>query len=181
MSKIEAGRYDIAPEDIDLAPVIEECLSFVAIRADEGGVALENASRADRSRVRADKRALKQILLNLLANAVKFTPRGGRVRIAAAAGADGMITIEVVDTGIGIAAGDLKRIFEPFQQAESTVSRAHEGTGLGLVIAKSLVELSGGSLAVESKVGIGTTVRIRLPAAAEAALAPAIDEARAAV
>jgi signal transduction histidine kinase len=81
-----------------------------------------------------------------------------------------MILIEVADTGVGIAGDDLKRIFEPFQQAESTVSRRHEGTGLGLAIAKSLVELSDGTLAIESEVGVGTTIRVRLPAAGGGAL-----------
>jgi len=172
MSKIEAGRYDLAPEEIDLAPVVEECLGFIRVRATEGGVALDNLRRADRLRVRADKRALKQILINLQSNAVKFTPRGGCVSIAATRTEDGMVAIEVADTGIGIAAADLKRIFEPFQQADNSLGRAHEGTGLGLTIAKSLVELNGGTLLAASAVGVGTTITVRLPAADDGSRRP---------
>jgi signal transduction histidine kinase len=103
-------------------------------------------------------------MLNLLSNAVKFTPAGGSVRLEAAAASDGTIAIVVSDTGIGIAADDLDRIFEPFRRGEASVSRAHEGTGLGLTITKHLIELSHGRLALESQVGLGTTVTVWLPA-----------------
>ena len=119
----------------------------------------------------ADDRAFKQILLNLLSNAVKFTPAGGRVTLDAKAASDDMIAIAVADTGIGIASDDQERIFEPFRRGEASVSRAHEGTGLGLTITKRLVELSGGRLTLESQIGLGTTVTIWLPAAQTSSVA----------
>jgi len=165
MSRIEAGQQALAAEDVDLAPLASECLGYLSVRADDSGVALENGVGVEQLRVRVDRRALRQILLNLLSNAVKFTPRGGRVRIEARSEGKA-IAISVADTGIGIPAADLDRIFEPFQQAESTVARRREGTGLGLSITKNLVGLSGGSIVVASEVGKGTTITVRLPTAA---------------
>jgi two-component system, cell cycle sensor histidine kinase PleC len=164
LSKIEAGRYELDPEDIDVAVVIQECVSIVRVTAEQHDVELTvTASRP--LHANADNRAFKQILLNLLSNAVKFTPPGGRVSLRATIAAEGMITVAVADTGIGIAATDLDRIFEPFQRGDASVARAHEGTGLGLAITKGLVELSGGKLALESQSGLGTTVTVWLPAA----------------
>ncbi|HMK68405.1 MAG TPA: ATP-binding protein [Stellaceae bacterium] len=165
MSRIEAGQQALSAEEVELAPLAEECLGYVSVRAEEGGVLLENGVGVERLRVRVDRRAFRQILLNLLSNAVKFTPRGGRVRIEARSEGKA-IAISVLDTGVGIAASDLDRIFEPFQQAESTVARRREGTGLGLSITKNLVSLSGGSIAVASEIGKGTAITVRLPAAA---------------
>ncbi|HYC13675.1 MAG TPA: HAMP domain-containing sensor histidine kinase, partial [Stellaceae bacterium] len=165
MSRIEAGQQALSAEEVELAPLAEECLGYVSVRAEEGGVLLENGVGVERLRVRVDRRAFRQILLNLLSNAVKFTPRGGRVRIEARSEGKA-VAISVLDTGVGIAASDLDRIFEPFQQAESTVARRREGTGLGLSITKNLVSLSGGSIAVASEIGKGTAITVRLPAAA---------------
>ena len=173
MSRIEAGQHALSPEEVELAALAEECLGYVSVRAEESGVALENATGAERLRVRVDRRALRQILLNLLSNAVKFTPRGGRVRIEARSEGKA-VAISVADSGIGIPAADIERIFEPFQQAESTVARRREGTGLGLSITKNLVALSGGSIAVASEVGKGTTITVRLPAAAPEELRAAV-------
>ena len=110
-------------------------------------------------------------MLNLLSNAVKFTPPGGRVSLNATSDSERMIAFVVTDTGIGIAADDLNRIFEPFRRVDASVSRAYEGTGLGLAITKGLVELSGGCLAVQSEVGVGTTVTVWFPTAQDGALA----------
>jgi len=173
MARIEAGQPALFSEEVELAALAEECLGYVSLRAEESGVALENGTAAGRLRVRVDRRALRQILLNLLSNAVKFTPRGGRVSIEARSEGKA-VAISVADTGIGIPAGDLDRIFEPFQQAESTVARRREGTGLGLSITKNLVALSGGSIAVASEVGKGTTITVRLPAAAQEELRAAV-------
>jgi signal transduction histidine kinase len=170
MSKIEAGRYDLQFEDVNLARVTSECASFVSVPAEQGKISLTVAVGSDLFWVRADERALKQILLNLLSNAVKFTPRGGRVSVTAAPASDRMIAISVADTGIGIAEEDLGRVFEPFQQAEGSMARTYGGTGLGLAITKRLVELNGGSLTIESRVGVGTTVTILLPATSTGAM-----------
>jgi two-component system cell cycle sensor histidine kinase PleC len=116
--------------------------------------------------VEADYRALKQVVLNLLSNAVKFTPRGGRVRVFGAwePGPDGgSVRIGVSDTGIGIAPHDLERLARPFEQIESQLSKTQQGSGLGLALTKSLVELHGGALSMESEPGDGTTVSFVLP------------------
>jgi signal transduction histidine kinase len=114
----------------------------------------------------------------LLSNAIKYTPPGGSVSIAATVTSDDMVAIEVVDTGIGIASDDLNRVFEPFRRGDTSVARTHEGTGLGLAITKRLVELSGGKLCLESEVGLGTSVKVWLPATPPDALA-ANDRVRA--
>jgi signal transduction histidine kinase len=170
LSKIEAGRYELFTEDIAVAAVVEECMSVISVTARQRDLKLTFTTDHLLS-VRADNRALKQILLNLLSNAVKFTPPGGRVSLNATSDSDRMIAFVVTDTGIGIAADDLDRIFEPFRRADASVSRAYEGTGLGLAITKGLVELSGGCLAVQSDIGIGTTVTVWFPAAQAGALA----------
>jgi two-component system cell cycle sensor histidine kinase PleC len=164
LSKIESGRYELYTEDIAVAPVVEECMNVISVTARQRNLKLTFTTDHLLS-VRADNRAFKQILLNLLSNAVKFTPPGGRVSLNTTSASDRMISFAVTDTGIGIAADDLNRIFEPFRRADASVSRAFEGTGLGLAISKGLVELSGGWLALESEVGIGTTVTVYLPAA----------------
>jgi two-component system cell cycle sensor histidine kinase PleC len=164
LSKIEAGRYELYPEDVSVVPLIEDCVSVLSIIAQQREVEV-TFTADDLLIVRVDERALKQVMLNLLSNAVKFTPAGGRVSLEANIASDGMIAIVVSDTGIGIAADDLDRIFEPFRRGEAAVSRTHEGTGLGLAITKHLVELSHGRLALESQVGLGTTVTVWLPAA----------------
>jgi len=163
LSKIEAGRYELYPEDVSVVSLIEDCVSVLSVIAQQREVEL-TFTADDLLLVRVDERALKQAMLNLLSNAVKFTPAGGRVRLEATAGSDGMIAIVVSDTGIGIAADDLGRVFEPFRRGEAPASRAHGGTGLGLTITKRLVELSQGRLALESQVGLGTTVTVWLPA-----------------
>jgi two-component system cell cycle sensor histidine kinase PleC len=170
LSKIEAGRYELFTEDIAVAAVVEECMSVISVTARQRELQLTFAIDRLLS-VRADNRALKQILLNLLSNAVKFTPPGGRVSLNATSDSERMIAFVVTDTGIGIAADDLGRIFEPFRRADASVSRAYEGTGLGLAITKGLVELSGGCLAVQSELGIGTTVTVWFPAGQAGALA----------
>jgi signal transduction histidine kinase len=111
-----------------------------------------------------DERLVKQTLINLLSNAVKFTQNGGTVRLQATAAAGGGLTVSVTDTGIGMREEDIPRALAPFGQVDSSLAREYEGTGLGLPLAKSFVELHGGSLEIESRPGIGTTVIVRFPA-----------------
>jgi two-component system cell cycle sensor histidine kinase PleC len=170
LSKIEAGRYELYPEDLDLAPIVADCVGVLSVIAQQRDVELTSAV-SGRMSVKVDDRAIRHILLNLLSNAVKFTSAGGSVTLSARAASDGTIAIAVRDTGIGIAAADLDRIFEPFRQADTAISRTQEGTGLGLPIAKRLVELSGGRLALESRLGLGTTFTVWLPAAQAGSLA----------
>ncbi len=164
VSKVEAGRYELYEEVVDPLEVINDCVTLVGVRAKEKNVSVTcSCAEGDAFRLRADQRALKQIILNLLTNAVKFNLTGGRVAITAGLAADGTYEISVADTGIGISQSDQERIFLPFQQADPTVSRKFEGTGLGLWISKALIELHDGALAIDSEVGVGTTVRARLP------------------
>ncbi|HUO13159.1 MAG TPA: ATP-binding protein, partial [Caulobacteraceae bacterium] len=143
----------------------EDAVRMVKNRAEAAGlsVVIDVPSAPD---VEGDYRALKQVLLNLLSNAVKFTPRGGRVVLKAEGRRDTMgerVKVSVRDTGIGIAAQDLARLARPFEQIESQQSKTQQGTGLGLALSKSLVEMHGGVLEIESQPGVGTTVSFLLP------------------
>jgi signal transduction histidine kinase len=175
-AKLDVGHLELQEEDVDLAASIAECANMMARQAEAAGVRLDADPSAGLPRVRVDKRRLHQILLNLLSNAVKFTPRGGAVRVSAARG-DGGLILTVADTGIGMAAEDIPKALERFGQIDSRLSRAYEGAGLGLPLAKQLVELHGGSLAIKSAPGRGTTVTITLPAARICAPAPTVAAA----
>ena len=164
VSKVEAGRYELFEETINPAEIIESCVTFLDVRAREKGITMICAYDNGLPRLHVDQRAVKQVVLNLLTNAVKFNVPGGRVMVTTRLEPDGAYAIAVADTGIGISAADQERIFMPFQQADPTVSRRVEGTGLGLWISKALIELHDGSIAIESVVGAGTTVTARLPA-----------------
>ena len=162
ISKIEAGSFDLTPEPFDLAPLVDLCCDMVRLKAADGGVELVRAYPAEMEEIVADKRACKQILINLLSNAVKFTPRDGRVVVAVRQeGAN--VQISVSDTGIGITAGDMARLGDPFFQARATYDRPYEGTGLGLSVVRGLVGLHGGTIAVESSPGEGACFNVRLP------------------
>jgi cell cycle sensor histidine kinase DivJ len=162
MSKIESGNFEITPEPFAAAPVIGTCCDLMALRAREAGVDLVCRLPDDLPDIVADKRAVKQILINLLSNAIKFTQRGGKVIVSAVVrGTD--IVLRVEDTGVGIGEDDLRHVGDPFFQARTTYDRPHDGTGLGLSIVKGLVGLHGGELSIESRVGAGTTVSVRLP------------------
>jgi cell cycle sensor histidine kinase DivJ len=162
MSKIETGRFEIFPEPVAAARVIGECCELLTLRARRVGVELLVALPVDLPQVMADKRALNQIMLNLLSNAVKFSERGGRVVVAANVEPEHMV-ITVEDTGVGIEADDLPCIGDPFFQARSSYDRRHDGAGLGMSIVKGLVALHGGSMQVESRIGEGTRITVRLP------------------
>jgi two-component system cell cycle sensor histidine kinase PleC len=164
LSKIEVGRLALHDDPVSLGDVVATCFRLVSERAREGQVAITEELAVDLPPVRGDALRLKQVVLNVLSNAVKFTPPGGAVRITAAREADGGLTLAVIDTGIGMASEDIPVALAPFRQVEGALNRRYEGTGLGLPLAKSLVELHDGTLAIESAPGRGTTVSIRLPA-----------------
>ncbi|WP_298368233.1 PAS domain S-box protein [Azospirillum sp.] len=166
MSKLEAGRFTLDEEWIDLAETLESCRALAALPAERGHVRLTVAVPPALPRLFADERAVRQVLLNVLANAVKFTPSGGRVEVEVGIPIDGGdLVVTVRDTGIGIAPDALANIAEPFQQADSSIARRFGGSGLGLSISRNLIDLHGGSLTIDSALGQGTTVRILFPAA----------------
>jgi len=203
MSKIESGNFEIMPEPVATGAVIAECCELLALRARQAGIDIVVRLADELPAIVADKRALLQIMLNLLSNAIRFTDRGGRVTVGAAAGsghnagedcghdtgcgaAHMIITVE--DTGVGIRAEDLPRVGEPFFQAGSSYDRRHDGTGLGVSIVKGLLALHGGWMEIESRVGEGTRVIVHLPfdcegarrnSEAPARIVPRINEVRA--
>jgi cell cycle sensor histidine kinase DivJ len=162
MSKMESGGFEIFAEPFEPSEAIVSCSNLMALKARENGIDLVVSLPEDPPTMVGDQRAFKQILLNLLSNAIKFTERGGSVTVSALVqGAS--LALRVSDTGVGISADDLKRIGDPFFQAEKTYRRRHEGTGLGLSIVKSLVALHHGEMTVQSKLDVGTTVLVLLP------------------
>ena len=162
MSKMESGNFEISPEPFAPRAALISCCSLLALKAVENGIDLVTRIPEDLPVMTGDPRAFRQVALNLMSNAIKFTERGGQVTVSA--GVEGSrLVLGVTDTGVGIAADDLKRIGDPFFQAGKTYQRRHEGTGLGLSIVKSLVGLHGGELAVRSKIDEGTTVTVSLP------------------
>ena len=164
LSKVESGADEIHEEQIEIREVIESVVTMVKGRAQKGGVKLELEVPDHPPALRADNRKLKQILVNLLSNAIKFTHPGETVifRIWCRTGSG--YVFQVADTGIGIALDDIPKALAPFQQIDGELSRKYEGTGLGLPLAKSLVEQHGGSLDLQSRLGVGTTVTVRFPA-----------------
>ena len=163
LSKIEAGRLELTEEEVALTDAVDSCARMIKGQVDEKSIELACDVPATLPKVMADELKLKQVLINLLSNAAKFTPDRGRITIRAEVRASGIV-ISVTDTGIGISAEDLPKVFTPFTQLNATVSRKYKGTGLGLPLAKALVELHDGSVTIESTLGEGTTVIVRLPA-----------------
>ncbi len=161
MSKIEAGRTDLELETFAFSPVVDDALRLVGPRASESGVQLSAECDVDVS-LRADKRAVKQVLINLLSNAVKFTPEGGKVSITSTASASAL-HFSIADTGIGIPKRDIEKLGRPFEQVENQFTKSKGGSGLGLAISRSLVELHGGVLSIASVLNKGTTVTVSLP------------------
>jgi signal transduction histidine kinase len=162
ISKIEVNKIDLADETVDVPAVIDSCLRLMRDRATAAGVTIHVEMPDELPTLHGDGRRVKQILLNLVSNAVKFTPAGGRVEIRVAADASGF-RFAVADTGIGIATSDIETAMRPFGQIDSSLARRYEGTGLGLPLARSMAELHGGRLDIESEPGSGTTVTVLLP------------------
>jgi len=162
ISKVEAGRMDLERTRFSLADVLENGLRMFHERANRHGINLRLQIDEEIGLIEAHERMVKQVIVNLLSNAVKFTPDGGQIGVSAQI-RDGEVWISVHDTGIGIASEDQLRIFDEFQQARSGMTRTEEGTGLGLTLSKKFVELHGGRIWVESKVGMGSTFTFTLP------------------
>jgi len=162
LSKIEAGslRLNIAP--VDVCDLVNSSLALVSSLARAGNITLTTDLPPGCPEIPGDFMKLKQVLLNILSNAIKFTPTGGRIETRVVVG-DATATITISDTGVGIAPDDLERVTLPFFQVENTLSRKFAGSGLGLSIARELVNLHGGKLEIDSTEGQGTTVRITLP------------------
>ena len=163
LAKIEAGKLELCDGDVDIAHAVESSLRFVKERAAEAGISLKTEIAADLPVLRADERMAKQMLINLLTNAVKFTRKGGEVTVLAALDGRGALRLSVRDTGVGIAAEDIPTIMESFGQADNARAGVTEGTGLGLPLVKAMIELHGGTLELDSEVDVGTTVTIRFP------------------
>jgi len=164
LSKAESGKLELYEDVFDLRDMIRAVGQLTSTRIDEAGLSNATHLPGDLPLLRADERKTKQVLLNLVTNAVKFTPSGGNIEIRGKYDHAGGLSLTVSDTGIGIALEDLDRVLEPFVQVDSSLSRQHQGTGLGLPLVKAIMELHGGSLVMFSEVGVGTRVTITFPA-----------------
>jgi len=163
LAKAESNKLELREEDIDIARVIALSSTIVREMADKAGVNYDVTIAEVLPHVRADSAKLRQILINLLGNAVKFTPSGGKVSLSAAATPDGGLQFRIADTGIGIPQDKIAVAMSPFGQVDSGLSRRYDGTGLGLPLTKRLVELHGGTFELTSESGKGTIVTVRLP------------------
>jgi signal transduction histidine kinase len=164
MSKIEAGQMDLSEEEVAVTEVVESVVKLLSQKVDNAQISLTTET-SDLLFIRGDRRKLKQILMNLLSNATKFTPAGGKVSIVSFLNPNGDLRIEVRDTGIGMAPDQIPKALAPFGQVDSTLARKHEGTGLGLPLVKALVEIHGGHFSIVSKPGHGTNAIVVLPKA----------------
>jgi signal transduction histidine kinase len=161
LSKIEAGRMGLELTDFDLPTAIDNALTLIRERASRRGITLHQAVDQRLGQIRGDERKIRQVLLNLLSNALKFTPEGGRIDVRSGL-VEGMAEISVTDTGVGIAPEDQEVIFEEFRQV-GTAAKKVEGTGLGLALSRKFIELHRGGIRVESQVGVGSTFTFTLP------------------
>ena len=176
LSKVEAGRYEIYAERQSAAYLVENAAMLVKERARKNGVRLVNEVPPDLPLIYVDERLMRQALINLIGNAVKFTEKGGEVSIRAVVKEDGGLQLTVADNGVGIDPEDLERIMEPFRQARHG-RQTRDGTGLGLPLTKAFIELHGGRIDIESAQGAGTTVRLTLPPERVLAEEPPLEEA----
>ena len=163
VSKAEAGKLELQSEEVDVGRAINSAMRLVTTRARAADIALRTDFDASLPNLYADERKLKQILLNLLTNAIKFTPEGGTVEVSSRSDADGSLVIAVKDSGIGMSAEDIPKALAPFGQVDGRLSRKYEGTGLGLPLTKALIELHDGVMTLRSEPGNGTEVEIRFP------------------
>ena len=163
LSRIEAGRYELNDEPVSLTQVIEDCHHLLKLRAKNRGLTIREVFEPDLPRLWADERAVRQICLNLLSNAIKFTPQGGEVWLKAGWTASGGQYMLVKDTGPGIPEDEIPIVLASFGQGSNAIKSAEQGTGLGLPIAKSLVDLHGGTFSLKSKLREGTEVLVTFP------------------
>ena len=163
LSKIESGKAALNEQQVSPLTIIQSSINFIKVRADENNIKVVVDDVAEDIEIDADARMLKQMLVNLLSNAVKFTPKGGEIVVITGQLENGDYSIKVRDTGIGIAEKHIDEVILPFWQVDSKHERANEGTGLGLPLVKSLIELHGGAMNVKSQIGVGTTVELIIP------------------
>jgi PAS domain S-box-containing protein len=164
LAKIEAGRMELDERELDLGVVVGEVLRIVAPQSAANGLVVESQLAPQLPHLRADEQAIRRILFNLLSNAFKFTPRNGKVTVTLRQAENADIELSVADTGIGIAAEDISKLMQPFVQLDNVYQRRFQGTGLGLALVRSLAQLHGGSISIESVPGRGTVVTVWLPA-----------------
>jgi signal transduction histidine kinase len=163
VSKIQAGKLQVERLYFDPDPIVRSCLMITEVKARDKGITVQTSLPVEPLSLYADPLRLKQILINLMSNAVKFTPENGEVSIAVAPAADGMMSIEITDTGVGMTPSEIETALRPFGQVDQGFNKKYEGTGLGLPISAALVGLHGGRLTVESDKGKGTRVTVLLP------------------
>jgi two-component system cell cycle sensor histidine kinase PleC len=163
VSKIQAGQLSVEPEPIDIGPILASCLVIVEAKAREKNIPIETAIAPNMPEIMADPLRMKQVMINLLGNAVKFTPQRGRIRIEAAPWQPGFALISVTDTGPGMTPAEVETAMRPFGQVDTAFNKRHEGTGLGLPIAYALARMHGGDLRIDSQKGAGTRVTIVIP------------------
>ncbi|MBT5497895.1 MAG: PAS domain-containing protein [Alphaproteobacteria bacterium] len=163
ISKIEAGRYELTEEMVDVSVIVENSMRMISTLSKAADLQLSTEIESDLPMLRGDERSITQILNNLLSNAVKFSAQGRAIKVSAR-NIQGSITISVTDAGVGMSEGDIEKALMPFQQADSSATKSHEGTGLGLHLCHNLMKLHGGAIHLESKVGVGTTATVTFPA-----------------
>jgi signal transduction histidine kinase len=165
LAKAEAGKLELFEETVNLADIAETCARMVSPRVEAGQLTLFLSLPEHPMLMRGDMSKLRQIILNLLSNAIKFTPVDGKVELTLRRTADGGCMLTVADTGIGMAADDIPKVFQPFVQIDNRLARKYEGTGLGLALSSTFVELHGGTMTIDSTLGRGTRVMVKLPSA----------------
>jgi signal transduction histidine kinase len=163
LSKAEAGKIDLAEDVFDLRDIMRSVDQLTAGRIHIAELTETLDLPDDLPALRGDERKTKQVLLNLITNAIKFTPAGGRIAITGRYDPEDGLSVTVADTGIGIAAGDIERVLKPFEQVDSSLARQHQGTGLGLPLVKAIMEMHGGRLRLKSELGVGTKVTVVFP------------------
>ena len=163
LTKIEAGQFELHVEEFKFNDAVRDTLKYVKNWADENKVTLDMMLDQKEPSFISDIRAVRQIILNLVTNAIKFTPKCGAVTCSSLVNSDGKITFKIIDNGIGIEKEDIPKVMEPFSQVPTSEARGHNGTGLGLPITKSLVELLGGTLLIESETRVETQITANLP------------------
>jgi two-component system cell cycle sensor histidine kinase PleC len=178
LSRIEAGRYELNEESVSLTGIVEDCHHLLKIRASNRGITIHEMFEGDLPRLWADERALRQVCLNLLSNAIKFTPQGGEIWLKVGWTASGGQYMSVKDTGPGIPEEEIPVVLASFGQGSNSIKSAEQGSGLGLPIAKSLVDLHGGTFNLKSKLRIGTEVVVTFPPERVVAAMAPVQEVR---